>query len=324
MNIGILSTAKIATRSVIPTLLALSEQFKVIGIASRSIEKATQVSDAFGCKAYESYDSLLAEDDINAVYIPLPTGLHFEWVTKSLNAGKHVLCEKSLACTFSETQQMVDLAKSMGLALVENFQFRFHSQLETLQKIIRDGMIGEVRTIRSSFGFPPFPEKDNIRYNKELGGGALLDAGAYMMKVGSILLGKNAKVSSAVWHVDPKLGVDLHGSGLLINSNTRISAHIAFGFDHFYQCGVEVWGSLGRLRTNRLFTARADHCPEIDIEIASGCKKIELDTDDHFRKMLQYFHKVCDNDSGALRDLEYNQNLIQAQLIQQFRDLANG
>jgi len=325
INIGILGTANIAIRSVIPAMVSLPEYFKVYGIASRTLEKAEKTSSEFGCKAFDGYEALLADDCIQAVYIPLPTGLHFEWVTKSLQAGKHVLCEKSLGCSLKETQEMVELAESNGLSLVENFQFRFHSQLAKLKMLVESGKIGDVRSLRCSFGFPPFHDKENIRYNKKLGGGALLDAGAYMMKISTILIGdEDLNVNSAVWHVDEALDVDLHGTGFLINSKNGLTSHIAFGFDHFYQCGVEVWGSKGKFRTNRLFTARADYKPLFVLETNSGVEQLELDVDDHFRNMLLFFHKTCQPKESNLRRQEYKHNITQARLIEQFRNLAHA
>lgn len=324
MNIGILSTASIATRSVIPAMLALPEQYSVFGIASRTLEKAIEAANKFNCKAYDGYEALLADESIEAVYIPLPTGLHFEWVSKALKAGKHVLCEKSLGCNLSETSQMVSLAEKHNLALVENFQFRFHSQLATLLEILNSNTLGEIRSIRTSFGFPPFPDADNIRYKKNLGGGALLDAGAYMMKIVSTLLGDQVKVSSAILNFDARKGVDIHGSGFLVDEQTGIGAHIAFGFDHFYQCGLEVWCSKGRLRTNRLFTARADYTPVFEIETADGMNMMELQKDDHFQKMLLHFHAVCKSEDDELRKVEYSQNTYQATLLEQFKNISNG
>ena len=101
----------------------------------------------------------------------------------------HVLVEKSLACEYAQVVELNDLAKKKGLALIENFQFRFHSQLQYIKNIVGSGKIGELRCIKSAFGFPPFQEKNNIRYQKELGGGALLDAGAYPIKISQIFMG---------------------------------------------------------------------------------------------------------------------------------------
>jgi len=329
VNIGVLGAANIAQRSILPALASLPDQFKIEGVASRFINKAKSIAKQYECKAFDSYLSLLQDKSIDAVYIPLPTGLHFEWVMNALHSGKHVLCEKSLACTKKEVAEMVEVARGRNLALVENFQFRFHRQLRELQRLVGldDGVessIGDIRTIRCSFGFPPFPDQDNIRYQKKLGGGALLDAGAYTIKVATLLLGANVEVSTASLIADDTFGVDIHGSGCLINPDTGITAHIAFGFDHYYQCGVEIWGAKGRLRTNRLFTARADMNPVFEIETADhGLEKHSIAKDDHFVNMLRHFHELCAIDQGPKRAEEYAQNLVHAELLDSFRQKAN-
>jgi predicted dehydrogenase len=117
------------------------------------------------------------------------------------------------------------------------------------------GQIGELRCVRASFGFPPFPDAGNIRYQPELGGGALLDVGAYPIKISQILLGENLSVTAAKTFVDSEKCVDIWGGGFLSQNDGPLFSEIAFGFDHHYQCGIELWGSRGKLTANRLFTA---------------------------------------------------------------------
>ena len=352
LGIGILGTATIARRSILPALLSLPDHFRVVGIASRSMEAASALVDEVAnassqIKPHGSYASLLEDPSVDAVYVPLPNGLHYEWVSKALKAGKHVLCEKSLGCTLQETEDMIALAEANDLALVENFQFRFHHQLQVLREwtglggqVARGGtdssnegsedvakskqnIIGDLRAVRCSFGFPPFPDRDNIRYQKELGGGALLDAGAYMMKIVTLLLGEKVQVQAASMVEDPASGVDVHGGGCLVDPGTGVTAHIAFGFDHYYQCGVEVWGSKGRVRTNRLFTAKANVQPVFEIETAEGGREERvLPADDHFVNMLRHFHSVCVSHQPEKRAEENRQNRLQARLLEEFRTMA--
>lgn len=271
---------------------------------------------------------MIEDASIDAVYVPLPNALHHEWVMKALDAGKHVLCEKSLGCTEREAMDMVGRAEENGLALVENFQFRFHQQLEELRDLIglgdvRKNVIGDLRTVRCSFGFPPFPDAHNIRYQRELGGGALLDAGAYMLKIAAIILGDHIAVRAASLVTDPELDVDLHGSGCLLDPDTGVTAHVAFGFDHHYRCGVEVWGSEGLVRTNRLFTAHANVEPVFEIETASGGREEHTcSPDNHFVNMLRHFHSVCNPHQREQREEEYRQNLVQARLLGEFQKVA--
>lgn len=318
INVGILSTASIGTRSVIPALHGLSYKFKLYAIASRDPQKAQGVAKDYGMKAYGSYEALLNDPEIEAVYIPLPNSLHFEWVNKALDKGLHVLVEKSLGCTFVEVEKLTNKAKTKNLVLLEHFQFRFHRQLGFIQDIITSGKLGELRSVRASFGFPPFPDKDNIRYQHSLGGGALLDAAAYMMKISAILLGEDIEVKAAAMDYDDK-EVDIWGSGMLKQKNGPLTAHIAYGFDHYYQCGIELWGSKGKLYTNRLFTARADYQPQIEIETAAGKEILKVPSDDHFRNILLYFHRLIAEKPKELIDQEHRQNIVQANLIHSFK-----
>ena len=157
INIGVLGCANIAKRSVIPTILGLQNHYKLVGVASRKLETAKLCAKDFETQAFESYQSLLDYPDLDAIYIPLPNSLHAEWIEKALQKNIHVLVEKSMACEYQEVIKLNELAEAKGLVLVENFQFRFHSQLNKLKNLLTAGTIGELRSIRSTFGFPGLP-----------------------------------------------------------------------------------------------------------------------------------------------------------------------
>ena len=216
MKWGILGCASIAEKAIIPAIKSI-EVNSLVAVASRNLKKAEKIAQFFDCMPIEGYENLLSLSEIDAVYIPLPTGIHFEWVMKALEAGKHVLVEKSAAENFDQAQKMVALAKTKNLALVENFQFQYHNQHQHVFNLLKDDAIGEVRCFRSSFGFPPFDLSQNIRYNSDLGGGALLDAGAYTLKATSFILGKDFEIKSSflVYHED--FNVDWFGGAFLVN-----------------------------------------------------------------------------------------------------------
>jgi len=315
IRIGVLGCANIAVRSLIPELTR-HKAFELVGVASRTKEKAAQIAAQYNCRPM-TYAELVGHSGIDAIYIPLPSGLHAEWVCKSLWVGKHVLCEKSLGCTLSEVQDMISLARSKRLLVMENFQFRFHSQHEHVKAILSSGTLGEVRCFRASFGFPPFADGfANIRYNKELGGGALLDAGAYTIKATTFMLGKGFRVKAATLRLSIEYGVDVGGSIYLENGDGLVS-ETAFGFDNFYQCNYEIWGSKGKLTAKRAFTAPQDFGPELILETASGVELITLTEDNHFAKMLTHFAGTIER--GAHEE-EYEENLMQARLIGQVQE----
>jgi predicted dehydrogenase len=311
INIGVLGCANIAQRYVIPSICK-NNLFQLVGVASRSKKKADSFASIFNTKAYYSYESLF-ELDLDAIYIPLPNGLHYEWIKKALNKNVHVLVEKSLACNFAEVQELNLIAKNNGLVLMENFQFKFHKQLKFIQDEIERGKLGEIKLLRSSFGFPPFSDKDNIRYQKAIGGGSLLDAGAYTIKIAQIFLGSAIYIEGASLDIPFDKEVDISGSAYIKLKNSYVTAQIAFGFDHFYQNSLEIWGSKGKLTASRIFTAGPGIKATVRIEGSDGYDNLHELEDDHFHNMLNHFSKLIHTGNGI--DNEYDQNENQARLI---------
>lgn len=320
IKIGVLSTANIAVRSVIPAIVNLSDNFELIGIASRTQERLDKFCRTYDTNAYVGYDKLIEDRTIEAIYIPLPNSMHAEWIERALSNGKHVIVEKSLGCSLEEVTRLTLLAREKNLVLFENFQFRFHPQTSLIQKLIQENAIGEIRCVRASFGFPKFSDKNNIRYQANLGGGALLDAGAYTTKVSQLLLGLGLKVKAASLNADSNSEVDIWGGAYLQDEETGKFAELAFGFDYFYQCGIEIWGRLGKLKTNRLFTAPTNYEPVIFVETCEGEQQIKADLANHFELMLLHFYSliIADKDS----EVEHIQNIDQSRLIEEIKNIA--
>lgn len=322
INIGVLGCASIARRSLVPAILDLHESFQLLGIASRTSASADACAAPFKIKSYTGYQSLLDDEQLDAVYIPLPNALHAEWIEKALGKNLHVLVEKSLACSLQEVQQLNSLARQKQLALVENFQFRFHRQLSMIRTIVDEERIGSLRSIRSSFGFPPFPDRENIRYSKALGGGALLDAGTYPVKVAQMFLGHDVAVKAASLFIDPELHVDLWGGVYLQQRKGPLFAELAFGFDNYYQCNLELWGSKGKITATRIFTAPPGYSPEIILETSNTKEMISVEPDHHFKNMLLHFYRLATTGEGL--EFEYEQNIQQAILLEAIKQVANA
>jgi predicted dehydrogenase len=313
-NAGVLGCAGIATRSLIPALAA-SPRFTLAAVASRDIGKAERAAAPHNARAC-GYDDIINDAAIDFVYIPLPNALHFEWIMKALRAGKHVLCEKSLVIRYPQLEEITALARERRLLVMENFQFRFHSQHQWVMRQLACNRIGEVRIFRSSFGFPPLPA-GNIRYSKELGGGALFDAGAYPLKALQVMLGDRSFTMRAatLWN---RGEVDFAGA-MYLDSPEGIAAELAFGFDNFYQCNYEIWGSLGKITAMRAFTAPPGFSPRVIVETASGTETIKMPADNHFANILNHAAECMD--AGAFED-EYRQNLRQAAYIRDVLELS--
>lgn len=286
LRVGVMGCSSFAQRAMIPALRDC-ETTKLVCIASRTAEKAKEAAAPFGCDVVAGYDALLRRADIDAIYMPLPTGLHEEWCTKALEAGKHLLVEKSFAMDLASAERMLAVAKKNNCLIFENFQFQTHSQWQVIKRHMTSGELGDVHLVRSTFGFPPLP-KDNFRWNKELGGGALLDAGAYMCKVSQLLLGTGCEALGSSLQFDKETGVELYGEAMFRNAAGQV-AQVAFGFDYFYQCRVELLGTKGKLSTNRVFTAPPGFEPVVTVEKQSGTEEIKLPADNHYVNMWSWF-----------------------------------
>lgn len=305
--------ANIAFRSMIPAIRSIP-RWELTHIASRTMEKAKKFADEFSCLPVEGYENLLSIDDLDAIYMPLPTGLHGDWIPRCLESGKHVLAEKSLASTFDLTRSLVEMAETSGLLLMENYMFQYHSQHKFVKDLVENGEIGDIRLFRSSFGFPPLPE-GNFRYDKSLGGGALLDACGYTVKASQLFLGSGLEVKAANLYVDEKKGVDIFGSAYL-SSPENLVAEVAFGFDNFYQCNYEIWGSKGKITAERAFTPPPTFEPGIILEKQGFHKKYPASPDNHFVNIIKEFHRAI-----VEKDYENHRQAVlnQARLLEAIR-----
>jgi xylose dehydrogenase (NAD/NADP) len=182
LRFGILGTANIARAAVIPALQR-AETSELVAVASRDGEKARLFAQKQNIpRAYGSYEAILAEEEIDAVYIPLPNSLHREWTIKAAEAGKHVLCEKPLALNAAECAEMDAAAQQNGVRLMEAFMYRFHPQTEKVLELVQAGVIGEPKQIFAVFTFR-LTNPNNIRLRPELGGGSLMDVGCYCVNI---------------------------------------------------------------------------------------------------------------------------------------------
>jgi predicted dehydrogenase len=254
LRIGVLGTARIA-RAFIGGV-APSQSVTVTVVASRDADKAREFAAATGVPgACGSYEELLADPGVDAIYNPLPNSLHAAWSVRALEAGKHVLCEKPLATTASEARAMFSAARAHGLQLVEAFPYLSQPHAIRLRELVAANALGELRTIQAAFGFT-LGDVSNIRYDPALGGGALLDAGTYPVSLVRVLAGQRPVrvYASARWHergVDETLIASLeHENGLL----AQISCSFASGLHR----EALVAGSAGVLRTSYLNTPPPD------------------------------------------------------------------
>ena len=252
---GIIGGAGIAQGAVMPAIQ--QSQYGVLAaIASRNIDKSKQLADQFQIeRAYDSYEALLADETIDAVYIPLPNHLHREWTLKAAAAGKHILCEKPLALTEAEAQEMVTACQAAGVHLEEAFMYRHHPRMEQIRKMLAAGEIGQLRGIHAAFTFNDAANTGNIRFRQEWGGGSLYDVGCYPLSAARWFLEAEPEAVTVHAMFSPEHdNVDMMASGLV-----EFSDGIALTFD----CGmwadhrqhIEILGTDGRIVLPLAFTA---------------------------------------------------------------------
>lgn len=211
---GILGTGLIAQSHVIAALQT-AERCELVAIASRSIDRAAELASQFGIpQAHGSYEDLLADPDIDCVYLPLPNHLHKPWIMQAADAGKHILCEKPLTLTSVDAAAAAAHCEARGVTLMEAFMYRFHPAWVTAQGLIADGAIGRVTDVSVWFSFRSTRPTD-YRHGFESGGGALYDVGCYAVDVSRMLLGDAPSRVLGTARIDAGSGVDLTFSGIL-------------------------------------------------------------------------------------------------------------
>ncbi len=273
---GILSTANIAVEKVIPGMRA-AKRAEVLGIASRDQGRAEASARQLGIpRAYGTYEALLADPDIDAVYVPLPNHLHAQWAIAAARAGKHVLCEKPLAMTAAEAQTIVDAGREAGVVIMEAFMYRQHPSWVAVRELVASGRIGRLAAVDSWFSYH-LDDPTNIRNIREVGGGALYDIGCYTVNLSRMLFaGEPASVAATIVR-DPASGVDILISALLafptgvatftcstrVEPDQRVSIYGTTG-----RIGIEIPFNIPPDRPTRVFvTAGGDPPVAPDTEI---------------------------------------------------------
>jgi predicted dehydrogenase len=304
---GILGCADIAARKTIPAMAAAG--LRVTAVASRSAVKAAEFTARFGGEPVTGYPALLERPDVDAVYIPLPNALHQEWAEAALEAGKHVLVEKTATIGTAAAARLVALAAARGLVVMENFPFPHHSQHAEVAELVAKGVLGEPRLITADFGIPP-TAPSGIRYQAALGGGALRETGCYPIRASWPYLG-TPEVAGAM--LVRSGGVDVSGSALLRGGT--VAAQCSFGFVHAYRSTMSVWGSEGRLTLDWAFTPPPTTRPVLRLESQDVREERVLPADDQFRNVLAYFASLIDDPAG--RAVEHGNLLTQARLLEE-------
>jgi predicted dehydrogenase len=310
---GVLSTANIGVEKVIPAMQQ-GAHCDMVGIASRELEKAQAVAEQLGfARAYGSYEELLADPGIEAVYIPLPNHLHVPWSIRVLEAGKHVLCEKPIGLTAAEGQELLDAArKHSHLKVMEAFMYRHHPQWQRARQIVAGGGIGELRTIQSFFSYFN-DDPDNIRNMANLGGGGLMDIGCYCISLSRFVYDAEPERVMGIVEHDPVFKTDRMASGIL-DFGTGTSTWTCSTQLVDYQ-RVNIFGTQGRVEIEIPFNAPPDRPCRMWHQRGSEVEEMVLDVVDQYTIQGDLFSQAVLNDTEVptpLADAVANMKVIEA------------
>lgn len=310
---GILSTAKIAREKVIPAMQA-GRYCEITAIASRNIDQVRTIANELSIEnAYGSYEELLDDPTIDAVYIPLPNHMHVPWTLKVLKAGKHVLCEKPIALSASEAYLLLEECKQHPeLRVMEAFMYRFHPQWIFVKNLVDSGTIGSVGAIQAFFSYYN-DDPENIRNKKEAGGGGLMDIGCYCISQSRYILGKEPIAAQGTINYDPVMKTDTLASAILdfgtcksaFTCSTQLAPAQSFN----------IYGTKGLIKVEIPVNIPAEQTTRIWLEVDNKREEILFEPENQYTLQGDMFSKaILENDKAptSLQDALNNMKVIEA------------
>lgn len=312
---GILSTAKIAREKVIPAMQR-GKYCAITAIASRNIGQAAETAARLNIPTvYGSYDELLNDPNIDAVYIPLPNHMHVEWALKAIQAGKHVLCEKPIALSSTEARQLLKAAQEHPqVKVMEAFMYRFHPQWVRAKKLVDEGRIGQLKTIHSFFSYFN-ADPNNIRNRKDMGGGGMMDIGCYCVSLARFIF--NSEPLKVYGHVtiDPVLLTDTMASGMLEFLNGTATFTCSTQLMPYQR--VQILGTEGRVEIEIPFNAPPAAVTRLWLHTKSGSEEMTFEPVDQYTLQGDLFAQAVLNDTPVptpLQDAINNMKVIETVL----------
>jgi predicted dehydrogenase len=314
---GVLGVAKIATTKVIPAM-PRGRSSEVVAIASRDSGRAAEAAALLGIpKSFGSYEALLADPDVDAVYIPLPNHLHVPWSTRAAEAGKHVLCEKPIGLSSGEVRRLIAARDRTGVVIQEAFMVRSHPQWIAARDLVREGRIGEPRSMLGHFSYYN-DNPANIRNVPEFGGGALMDIGCYLITTSRFIFEREPlRVAGAV-DIDPVLGVDRTASVMLDFDGPQFAGTCSMQMAPYQR--IQIFGAAGRIDIEIPFNAPPDRACRVLLDATgpgAATEIIEIAVCDQYTLQADRFAGAVLNGervSSPLEDSLHNMLCIEAVL----------
>ncbi len=320
INIAILGASEIAYRRFLPALVK-DNRFKYVGVGYYRVEDSEKVKlfkEKYGGEIFDSFEEVLNNPNIDAVYVPQPPALHYKYGMMVLNSNKHLFMEKPFTISFDDTKKLIDYANARNLAVCENYMFRFHKQITEFIELVNQGKVGKLIKYEVKFCFP-IRQVNDFRYMKSLGGGALLDCGGYTIMLSDILTNYKGKIYPNKPIYDYGYEVDMHGSGIIVSENIRCDFY--FGMNDEYCCSLKAYGDKGTLYANRILTAPNDFDVNFEyVNLNNEKEIINIGKDDSFLKSIDnFYNSIVNND---VRKDNIQKIIRQASLIDEM--IKNG
>ncbi|MBI3734065.1 MAG: Gfo/Idh/MocA family oxidoreductase [Chloroflexi bacterium] len=299
---GVISTANIGLKKVLPGMQR-GQYCEIAAIASRDGVRAQMAAKELGIpKAYGSYEALLADPEIEAVYIPLPNHLHVPWSIKALEAGKHVLCEKPIALSADEARTLLAASRRHPtLKVMEAFMYRFHPQWQRAKQLVADGQIGDLRTIHSFFSYYN-TDPANVRNQADIGGGGLMDIGCYNLSLSRFIFGGEPQRVVGIIEYDPQFKTDRLASGIMDFGSGTSTFTCSTQLTSYQR--VNIYGTEGRVEIEIPFNAPPDRPCKMWHQRGSRVEEIVLATTDQYAVQGDLFSLAVMNDTPAPTPLE--------------------
>ncbi len=312
LKLGVLGVSNHLIKRVVLPLLE-SADVELFAIASRTEQKAAEFAHQFNIgKSYGSYEALLDDEEIEAVYIPLPNHMHAEWIKKAAEAGKHILCEKPLSMSAEEAVEVVEFCQTKGVVLMEAFMYKYHPQWQKVRDIIRTNNLGKVQYINTSFSYNN-PSASNIRNIKAFGGGGLRDIGCYAISVPRFILGKEPERVVGLLSNHPQFDTDMLTTAILDFGSARATFNVSTCANAFQK--VDIVATAGRITVHLPFNAYNDVPARICVDSAIGSREILVDAVDQYGLMLTEFAGLVSRSelvSSGEDDAILNQKVLDA------------
>lgn len=316
IRFGIIGCSSIAERITIPAILE-SKDAHLQKIGSRSALKAKKFAKKFSCGSYGDYEGVLEDSNVDAVYISLPIALQADMIIRSAKAGKNIICEKSATTSFAIANKIIKTCKNNQVRILEAFSFRFHPQHNKVSSMIDKKPLGKPYAFISKFLIPMEKSKDNFRFNKGLGGGALNDLGCYIICASRVLFHDNPITVNCRLLSDKRYGVDTYGTISLGFPHNRQAFGI-FGYDNNFQSNYEIVCSNGLVFSRLAYNIRKKERAIIDIHTINKTKIVSLQSANQSRLMID---KFCAELRGKIRSSDTFEGdlLIQAKIMEASR-----